>query len=192
MKKISALLLVIIIAAASWGEETDRSFHLSFEGGIGSALNFYASHKTDTMTGYTDNPDFTNIPLYINLSGLYALYSNFQITLTAADLFNFYTSSGGNLMLNTIQLYPSIRYDLPFMEELFLETGWGFALLIPSTQLSYNGSLEPGSTFQASVIYRFTGIKKPLLPEAGFRFSRTELLSSEITSLILFFNIYLK
>lgn len=192
MKKISAFILVLTITTASWGESTSSGFHLSLEGGIGSALNFYTSPKTDTMTGYTDNPDFANIPLYINISGLYSLYSNFQILLTAADLFNFYTSSGGNLVLNTIQLYPSIRYDLPILEGLFLETGWGFAILIPSTQLSYNGSVEAGSTFQASIIYRFTGIKKPLLPEAGFRFARTELLSSEITSLVLFFNIYLK
>ena len=199
MKKIFPTILVLFtILSFAWGEgeDTEKPFHLSFEGGLGTAFNKYTSEKTTSMTGIIKNAGFSSgfssAPLYINISGLYELYNNLSIVLTAADFFDLFLVGNESLVLNTFKLYPSIQYAVPFLRGLLFEAGWGFALLFPSTELAYNGGIEPGSTVHLSFIYRFTGVKGRLLPEAGLRLSRSELKESSITSMVLFFDMFLK
>ncbi len=199
MKKIFPFILILFVTLSpAWGEgeDTAKPFHLSFEGGLGTAYNKYTSEKVTSMTGIINtagfSSGFSNTPLYINISGIYGLYDNLSIVLTAADLFDLFLVDNNSLILNTFKLYPSIRYTAPFLEGLFFEAGWGLALLVPATKLSYSGGAEPGSTVHLSAIYRFSGSKGRIVPEAGLRLSRSELRESGISSIVLFFNMFLK
>lgn len=193
MKKIIFLTVLILVysIASAQNTEKDTEFRISFEGGLGSTINFYSSPKTDTMTGLIDNGGFSRVPLYFNISGIFPIYDNLSAVITAADFFDLFIFDSGNMMLNTVQFYPSLRYKTA-MDGLFVQAGWGFALLAPSTELSYNGGIEWGSSVHVSVLYRFNKVSGRIVPETGIGFSRTELFSSEISSITLFFDFYLK
>jgi len=167
-----------------------KTLPFTLEAGFGTAVNFYSSEKTDTMTGLIDAGGYSRLPLFFNISAVFDIYENLKAAASLSDLFDVYMFDDGNLTLNTFTVNPAIRYLLPF-PGFYLETGWGLAILFPSTDLSYNGGVEAGSVFQFTAGYKFKK-KKRLAPAAGIRFSRSELLESSITSIALFADLYFR
>ncbi len=187
-KTFSIFLLLFLLSWPSFSQ--GKTLPFAIEAGLGPAINFYSSEKTDTMTGLIDAGGYSRLPMFFNISAVFDIYENLQAVASMSDLLDIYMFDDGNLTLNTLSVNPAIRYLLP-IKGFFVETGWGLAILFPSTDLSYNGGVEAGSVFQFTAGYKFKA-KKRLAPAAGIRFSRSELLESSITSIALFADLYFR
>ncbi len=192
MKKIVLITVFIITAAACFSEnsvsESPSKPVFFFEGGIGTSYSFYSSANTDTMVGIIDTGGYSRVPLYFNVLAGLSIYDNLSVLLTVADVFDRFSFSSDYLQLNTLQIYPGLQYISP-VKGLMFELGWGLALLLPDTNMSYNGGIEQGSVVQFSAVYQFYQLNGRLLPKTGLRISHSELINSKITSLILFINL---
>jgi hypothetical protein len=128
-KLVVLSLLLLTLAIFLHAQETEKSRGGIFQLGLGYAIPMYPSPLDEDVTTLQDQPGITRIPLYLNISGGWAISQNTYLTVGVSGFGDRLSASDTDWMqINTILFALKIKY-YPFVTGLVVEIGGGFSVI---------------------------------------------------------------
>ncbi|MCK5200345.1 MAG: hypothetical protein KAR21_18440, partial [Spirochaetales bacterium] len=106
-------------------------------------------------------------------------------TVALAASMDSFSASSESIKIFSFLLTGGFQF-LPFREGLILGINGGINLLIPNTDLSYDGGIEFGSGFAFDIGYLFDGMKfgkSGITPGLGIKLIHSELISGRVNQI---------
>ena len=172
-------------------EETpSNSNGFIYQIGIGSAWSFYFP-RIETTVDAMDSASLSRIPFSINFLFGRSLSDGAAWTISLTTSIDSFSASSESLTIYSFLLTGGFQFS-PFQKGLILGINGGINLLIPDTDLNYDGDIEFGSGFSLDIGYMFEGMKfgkSGITPGLGIKLIHSELISGSVNQICGYMNL---
>ena len=179
---------------SSGGEETpSNSNGFVYQLGIGSVWSFYFP-RIETTVDSMDSSSLIRIPFSINFMFSSSLSDSTAWTISLTTSIDRFSASSESLTIYSLLFTGGFQFT-PFQKGLILGINGGINLLIPNTDLSYDGKIEYGSGFSLDISYMFEGMKfgkSGITPGLGIKLIHSELISGRVNQICGYMNLRMK
>ncbi len=161
--------------------------------GIGSAYSFYFP-RIETTVDSMDSSSLIRIPFSINFLFGSSLSDVAAWTISLTTGIDRFSASSESLTIYSLLLTGGFQFT-PFQKGLILGINGGINLLIPNTDLDYDGDIEFGSGLSLDIAYLFEGMKfgkSGITPGLGIKLIHSELISGRINQICGYINFRIK
>ena len=158
--------------------------------GIGSAYSFYFP-RIETTVDAMDSTSLNRIPFSIDFLYGRKLSNSTAWTVALTTSIDNFSASSESLQIYSFLLTGGFQY-LPFKKGLILGVDAGLTMIIPNTDLSYDGGIEFGSGFAFDIGYLFDGMKfskAGITPGLGIKLIHSELISGRVNQICGYINL---
>ncbi len=201
MRRLFFSLLIVFFAIGSVYSQSSsvveeipsNSNEFIYQLGIGSARSFYFPRIKTTVDGM-DPASLLRIPFSINFLFGSSLSNSTAWTINLTTGIDHFSASSESITIYSILLTGGLQF-IPFRGGLVLGINGGINLLIPNTDLSYDGEIEYGSGFSLDIAYMFEGMKfggPGITPGLGIKLIHSELISGRVNQICGYINFGIK